>query len=131
MTTLEAIVTIIGGGIGGGGLVVLVREVLTWHRGRNTDQGAQERIARQDTRQEFQDLFNIQQKDLDKANAKIEALERREDRCQQELMVLWRRFERMSAWMLHHESEMKRAKIAFRPFNESSSDEHPKLEETV
>lgn len=113
--------------VGGGGAAIILRDLFNWLRGRNTDQNAHDRQSRQDTRDEFQELYERQQKDYERQQAEIEELVKREDRYREELSVLWRRFERMSAWMVYLESVLKQHDIKFVSHAEHSSEEHPKL----
>lgn len=110
---------------------MLVRETLGWWRGTAADQRASDRQSRQDTRDEFQSLYRHLLKELDKANNKIDALEKREERCQQELSKLWRLYERLKERNDHFENELRNANIPFRPWNEVGTNEHTPLKEVA
>lgn len=111
--------------------MVIVREVLGWWRGSASDQRTFDRQSRQDTRDEFQNLYTHLLRELDKANSKIDALEKREERCQHELTKLWRVYERLKERNDHFENELRNANIPFRPWTEVGTNEHPPLKEVA
>lgn len=119
---MEHVSLIIGSGFG----AIFVKELFSWLIKKVDGQNSHDRMSRQDTRLEFDVLFERQQKEIDYGQKRMDEITRREDDCKKELIKLWRMHERQGARIQHLENELTRNKIEFLPWSrkDEESEEH-------
>ncbi len=110
------VVEIVSAIVGSSALTIFITKVFEYYKDRNNV----DRLSRQDTRDEFQELYRRQQREID-------LLRTREDTCREELGKLWRKFERMSERLSHYEEQMIEAGLLSKPWVENGTGETPNL----
>lgn len=122
----------------GSGGALLIREVWVGISGWRDGGRTHDRLSRQDTRAEFQELFDRLNAEVSELQARAEEVDKerraeaiesrkREDLCREELNRVWRKFDRQTTWMEYLQDVLTKAGIAFRPWLDPDTAEHKPL----